>query len=136
MGYWVIKDCFNRELVCTVKWKESKFTGDNSYLQPLGKGCQKWTGSQKKMCAKTRIFHFSHKSLKESLQILDHNIAKNYIHTSFMSKNVGSYTSAVSFTNTAKQCENKIPELVKAWNINTVATISVLYTILPIREGF
>lgn len=30
-----------------------------------------------------------------------------------MSKNVGSYTSAVSFTNTAKQCENKIPELGK-----------------------
>lgn len=53
-----------------------------------------------------------------------------------MSKNVGSYTSAVSFTNTAKQCENKIPELGKPWNITTVATVSFLYTILPIREGF
>lgn len=31
-----------------------------------------------------------------------------------MSKNVGFYTSAVYFTNTAKQCENEIPELGKA----------------------
>lgn len=76
MGHQAIKECFNIELVCTVKWREMEFLGDkflpSSVQWRLPE--MKWV---KLIYDETRIFHFSHSYIKKELANFRHCIAKN-----------------------------------------------------------
>lgn len=135
MGHWTPKECFNREMVCTVKWKEIQFLGDQFLPFSLSVKTARSEPGERNLWWNENI-SFQSVPFEKSLKILD-SILKNTRNNYFMPDHVDFNSSAVFYyTNMANTMwKNKIPVLGEAWNTNTGAIISFWYTVPPISEG-